>query len=192
VIILAKNRIFSTDTKDLLRELQGLDRRINNLLKAAEEARRYGVKVADGIENLQPSGIKAKDVKALGFDNKVARQMISSTIRTLEKDLAKINKKQVSTMKKYTKIEKEFEPDKIITGRAPRSGAAGHDRYTAIMDTIAKSQRDERRHRDGEANFLGYDSTGFFEIYDYAVKHGMDFMDAEKIYLDPDMLDEEF
>ena len=189
---MAKNKIFSNDTKGLLRDLQGLDRRINNLINAAEEAKKYGVKPVSGIDNLKASGIKTKDIKALGFDTNTTRQMLSSAIQDAREQLASIDKKQVSIMKKYTKIEKEFEADKIITGRAPRSGAAGHDRYTAIMDTIAKSQREERRHRDGEANFLGYDSTGFFEIYDYAVKHGMDFMDAEKIYLDPDMLDEEF
>lgn len=196
MIIMAKNKIFYNDAEqlinELLRELQGLDRRINNLKKAAAEASRFGVKTVKGIEDLQPAGIKKADLRAMSFEQKATISMLRSAIQSAKDQLATIDKKQVSIMKKYTKIEKEFEADKIITGRAPRSGAAGHDRYTAIMDTIAKSQREERRHRDGEANFLGYDSTGFFEIYDYAVKHGMDFMDAEKIYLDPDMLDEEF
>lgn len=193
---MAKNRIFYNDAEqlinELLRELQGLDRRINNLKKAAAEASRFGVKPVKGIDDLQASGIKKADLREMSFEQQVTISMLRSAIQSAKDQLAAIDKKKVATMKKYTKIEKNFMDDVIITGRPPTGGAAGHERYTAIMDTIAKSQRDERRHRDGEANFLGYDSTGFFEIYDYAVKHGMDFMDAEKIYLDPDMLDEEF
>lgn len=188
---MAKNRIFSTDTKGLLRDLQGLDRRINNLKKAAEEAKKYGVKPVEGIDNLQASGIKTKDIKALGFDTNITRQMLSSAIQDARQQLASIDSKKVKTMKKQTKIEKEFEPDKIITGSGPRTGAAGHDRYAAIMETLSEKQRSERRHKDGKVNTLQYDSTGFFQIYDYSVKHGIDFMDAEKIYLDPDS-EEEF
>lgn len=196
MIIMAKNKIFSNDAEqlinELLRELQGLDRRIKNLKNAATEASKFGVKPVEGIEDLQEAGIKKADLRAMSFEQQATISMLRSAIQSAKEQLASIDKKKVATMKKYTKIEKKFKPDKIITGRAPTSGAAGHERYGDIMDTIAKSKRDERRHRDGEANFLGYDSTGFFEIYDYAVKHGMDFMEAEKIYLDPDMLDEEF
>lgn len=179
---MAKNRIFSTDTKGLLRDLQGLDRRINNLKKAAEEAKKYGVKPVSGIDNLQASGIKTKDIKALGFDTAITRQMLSSAIQDARQQLASIDSKKVKTMKQYTKIEKEFEADKIITGHAPRSGSAGHDRYTAIMDTLAKSQRDERRHGDaGSVNEKGYDSGTFFDIFELAVGNGLTIPEVEKM-----------
>lgn len=175
-------RIFSNDTKGLLRDLQGLDRRINNLKKAAEEAKKYGVKPVSGIENLQASGIKTKDIKALGFDTNITRQMLSSAIQDARQQLASIDSKKVKIMKQYTKIEKEFEADKIITGHSPRSGSAGHDRYTAIMDTLAKSQRDERRHGDaGSVNEKGYDSGTFFDIFELAVGNGLTIPEVEKM-----------
>ena len=192
---MAKNHIFSNDAEqlidDLLRELQGLDRRINNLKKAAAEASRFGVKPVEGIDDLQASGIKKADLRAMTFEQQAKISMLRSAIATQKQQLASINKKSIKVMKKQTKIEKEFEPDKIITGRGPRTGAAGHDRYAAIMDTLSEKQRADRRHKDGKANTLQYDSTGFFMIYDYSVKHGIDFMDAEKIYLDPNS-EEEF
>lgn len=179
---MAKNKIFSNDTKGLLRDLQGLDRRINNLIKAAEEAKKYGVKPVSGIDNLQASGIKTKDIKALGFDTNITRQMLSSAIQSAREQLASIDTKQVARMKKYTKIEKEFEADKIITGRPPRSGSAGHDRYTAIMDTLTKAQRAERRHGDaGSVNEKGYDSGTFFDIFELAVGNGLTIPEVEKM-----------
>ena len=193
---MAKNKIFSNPdpeqiVNELLRELQGLDRQIKNLHKAAEEARRYNVKVTEGIDELMPSDIKKNDLKAIAFGQQSNISMLRSAIATQKQQLASINKKSIKVMKKQTKIEKEFEPDKIITGRGPRTGAAGHDRYAAIMETLSEKQRADRRHKDGKANTLQYDSTGFFMIYDYSVKHGIDFMDAEKIYLDPNS-EEEF
>lgn len=192
---MAKNKIFiNTDTEkiidELLRELQGLDRRIKNLKKAAEEASKFGVKPVEGIEDLQESGIKKADIRAMSFEQMATISMLRSAIATQKQILASIDKKSVKVMKKQTKIEREFEPDKIITGRGPRTGAAGHDRYAAIMETLSETQRADRRHKDGKANKLQYDSTGFFQIYDYSVKHGIDFMDAEKIYLDPDSKEE--
>ena len=193
---MAKNKIFSNPdpeqiVNELLRELQGLDRQIKNLHKAAEEARRYNVKVVEGIDELMPSNIKKNDLRALAFGQQSNISMLRSAIATQKQQLASINKKSIKVMKKQTKIEKEFEPDKIITGRGPRTGAAGHDRYAAIMATLSEKQRADRRHKDGKANTLEYDSTGFFMIYDYSVKHGIDFIDAEKIYLDPNS-EEEF
>ena len=84
---MAKNKIFSNDTKGLLRDLQGLDRRINNLIKAGEEAKKYGVKPVSGIDNLQAYGIKTKDIKALGFDTAITRQMLSSAIQDARQQL---------------------------------------------------------------------------------------------------------
>lgn len=193
---MAKNKIFSNPdpeqiVNELLRELQGLDRQIKNLKKAEAEAKRYGVKTVEGIEDLQESGIKKSDIRAMSFEQSATISMLRSAIATQKQQLASINKKSIKVMKKQTKIEKEFEPDKIITGRGPRTGAAGHDRYAAIMETLSEKQRADRRHKDGKANTLEYDSTGFFMIYDYSVKHGIDFIDAEKIYLDPNS-EEEF
>lgn len=194
---MAKNRIFSNPdpeqlVKELLRELQGLDRRINNLKKAAQEAERYSVMSQKEIWLLEPSEIKAKDLRALNFNSQAKIQLLRSAIEAQKQQLSTVDKKLVKTMKKQTKIEKEFEPDKIITGGSvPRFGAVGHDRYAAIMETLSEKQRADRRHKDGEVNTLEYDSTGFFMIYDYSVRHGIDFLDAEKIYLDPNS-DEEF
>lgn len=176
-------RIFSNDTKGLLRDLQGLDRRINNLIKAAEEAKKYGVKPVSGIDSLQASGIKTKDIKALGFDTNTTRQMLSSAIQDARQQLASIDKKQVATMKKYTKIEKEFEPDKIITGHSPISGSAGHERYAAIMETLSAKDRAERRHgvEPGSMNKMGYDSSTFFDLYELAVEYGKTIPEIEEM-----------
>lgn len=183
---MAKNHIFSNDAEqlinELLRELQGLDRRIKNLKKAAAEASKFGVKPVEGIEDLQASGIKKADLRAMSFEQQVTISMLRSAIQSAKEQLASIDSKKVKIMKKYTKIEKEFEADKIITGHAPISGAAGHDRYTAIMDTLSKSQRDERRHGDaGSVNEKGYDSGTFFDIFELAVGNGLTIPEVEKM-----------
>ena len=136
---MAKNKIFSNPdpeqiVNELLRELQGLDRQIKNLKKAEAEAKRYGVKTVEGIEDLQESGIKKSDIRAMSFEQSATISMLRSAIATQKQQLASINKKSIKVMKKQTKIEKEFEPDKIITGRGPRTGAAGHDRNSVLTE----------------------------------------------------------
>lgn len=185
---MAKNRIFSNPdpeqiVNELLRELQGLDRQIKNLHKAAAEARRYNVKVVEGIDELMPSDIKKADLKALAFGQQSNISMLRSAIATQKQQLAGINKKDVKTMKSFTKIEKEFEADKIITGRPPTSGAAGHDRYAAIMETLSEKQRAERRHgtEPGSMNDMGYDSATFFDLYELAVEYGKTIPEIEEM-----------